>query len=84
MLSAPAKSQTSRVNVILPTPMLAQLRTKANRESITVTELLRYAIGLSEYVDDARAKGAKFYMHWPDGAQTELLPRFTVSPTSEA
>lgn len=79
MAAIPARSKTSRINIILPTLMLEQLRARADREGLSLTELLRYAIGLAEYVDDAREKGARFVVEWPDGRRAEIVPRFTAT-----
>jgi|GEM_PF-7091434 len=73
-----ARPQTARLNVILPAELLGELRDRAARENTTVTELLRYAIGLEEYVASVREQGSKLFVIDPTGERTEILPRFTA------
>jgi peptidoglycan hydrolase-like protein with peptidoglycan-binding domain len=58
---------------------LHKLQEKAQAEGTTVSELLRYAIGLSEYLEFMRAKGALVFVVRPDGSTTEILSR--IPPT---
>ncbi len=81
--ATPTKSRTSRLNVILPTTLLDQLREKAEREHTTLTELLRYALGLLFYVDAQRKQGARLELTWPDGRKTEIIPRFQDDEVEE-
>lgn len=72
------RTGTSRINVILPTAMLVDLRERASREGVTLTEILRYAIGLAGFADQIRDEGGRLIVERPDGRQTEILPRFTA------
>ncbi len=82
-----SKSKTpapvSRVNAWVRTETLHKLQEKAQAEGTTVSELLRYAIGLSEYLEFMRAKGALVFVVRPDGSTTEILSRIPGEPTTE-
>jgi peptidoglycan hydrolase-like protein with peptidoglycan-binding domain len=62
------------------TDTVERLQAKADSEATTVSELLRYAIGLAEYVEYARREGARVLVQWPNGDKTEILSRIPSEP----
>lgn len=68
--------RTSRINVILPTDLLDDLRRRARADGTTLTEMLRYAIGLSTFCDDIFRSGGSITAKRRDGSVVEILPRF--------
>jgi hypothetical protein len=57
------------------TDTLESLQAKAASQGTTVSELLRYALGLAEYIESVQRQKARVLVEWPDGERSEILPR---------
>jgi murein L,D-transpeptidase YcbB/YkuD len=76
------KPSVSRINAQIPTVMLQALQRKAVSQATSVSELLRHAIGLTEYIEHAQSRGAQVIVDLY-GVRTAILPRLAAWPISE-
>lgn len=71
----PGSRTTVKISANLPQAELELLKNLAERLGINMTDVLRNAIQLEDFIQRARAEGAKILIKRPDGAMQELLTR---------
>ena len=69
------KSKSVKISANLPRAELELLRNLAERLGINMTDVLRNAILLEDFIQKAREDGSKVIIKRKDGAMQELLTR---------
>jgi hypothetical protein len=71
-------ADSHRFNVNFSDAAYRDLNTLAERKGKTMSEVLRDAIALERWFDDARSSGSKVLVEQPDGRIREVVPRELV------
>lgn len=65
--------EMTKVTINMPVTLHAELRERANKRGITVTELMRRAVALDKRIYEAHDTGAEVVIKHPSGKETELF-----------
>lgn len=72
---APPETKTKRVHVNFALKTYDLLQRIAARKGGSLTEALRQAITLTDFIEDATDKGARVLVEHPDGSKVQLFIR---------
>jgi hypothetical protein len=72
---ASGKPEVEQLTLRIAKPAFLELRARAKRKGVTVTEFIRQAIGTEMFIDEKMAEGARILIKHPNRRPSELVFR---------